>query len=352
MPDEPSLDKLRRGIPIEGRTTAPSEIRPRLGVRTRRTRARQDASERRRLEAGDARRRARAVPLCSRSDREATNASWWVVRLAEGRTRQIREMFLRIGHPVQKLRRVAIGPVRDARLPVGAWRELTEDEVRRLRETTAVSAGEAPDSAAAAGRSPSRVIAIDGPSGVGKSTVARLLAARFGIAYLDSGALYRAAALKVVRAGIDPDDAGRWIVCSQTTRIEVSVAQGAAIVVRLDGEAVSDELRSAAVTRTASRIAAQPAVRRRLTAVQRAAVPPSGAVVEGRDIGSVVFPDTPHKFFLDARLEVRGSATPARRAALAAERGARRSGGRHRRARSARQRAVALAADASTTRTA
>ena len=89
------------------------------------------------------------------------------------------------------------------------------------------------------------------------------------------------------------------------TRIEVGVTQ-ATIVVRLDGEAVSDELRSEAVTRTASRIAAQPAVRRRLTAVQRAAVPPSGAVVEGRDIGSVVFPDTPHKFFLDARLEVRG----------------------------------------------
>ncbi len=59
-----------------------------------------------------------------------------MVRLAEGRTRQIREMFLRIGHPVQKLRRVAIGPLRDARLPVGAWRELTEDEVRRLRETS------------------------------------------------------------------------------------------------------------------------------------------------------------------------------------------------------------------------
>jgi cytidylate kinase len=77
-------------------------------------------------------------------------------------------------------------------------------------------------------------------------------------------------------------------------------------VVLLDGEPVTDELRTDAVTRTASRIAAQSAVRRRLTAVQRAAVPPSGAVVEGRDIASVVFPDTPHKFFLDARLEVRG----------------------------------------------
>jgi cytidylate kinase len=151
------------------------------------------------------------------------------------------------------------------------------------------------------------VIAIDGPSGVGKSTVARLLAARLGLVYLDSGALYRAAALKVTRAAIDPDDADAVDRLLESTRIDVIAAPGAAIVVRLDGDAVGDELRSAAVTRTASRIAAQPAVRRRLTAVQRAAVPPSGAVVEGRDIGSVVFPDTPHKFFLDARLEVRGS---------------------------------------------
>jgi cytidylate kinase len=151
------------------------------------------------------------------------------------------------------------------------------------------------------------VIAIDGPSGVGKSTVARLLAERFGVVYLDSGALYRAAALKVLRAAIDPDDAGAVERLLDATRIEVIVAPGTTIVVRLDGEVVRDELRSAAVTHMASRIAAQPAVRRRLTTVQRAAVPPSGAVVEGRDIGSVVFPDTPHKFFLDARLEVRGS---------------------------------------------
>jgi amphi-Trp domain-containing protein len=85
------------------------------------------------------------------------------------------------------------------------------------------------------------------------------------------------------------------------------VAPGGAISVRLDGNAVSAELRDATVTRTASRIASQAAVRRRLTAVQRAAVPAIGAVVEGRDIGSVVFPETPHKFFLDARVEVRGA---------------------------------------------
>jgi cytidylate kinase len=150
------------------------------------------------------------------------------------------------------------------------------------------------------------VIAIDGPSGVGKSTVARLVAARLGLAYLDSGALYRAAALKVARAAIDPDDTAAVERVLETTRIDAVLEPGAAMVVRLDGVAVKEELRDAAVTRTASHIAAQPAVRRRLTEVQRAAVPPSGAVVEGRDIGSVVFPETPHKFFLDARLDVRG----------------------------------------------
>jgi cytidylate kinase len=169
-----------------------------------------------------------------------------------------------------------------------------------------VSAAIPPGSDDSARRTGSRVIAIDGPSGVGKSTVARLLASRLGVVYLDSGALYRAAALKVVRAAIDPDDANEVERLLEGTRIDVRVAPGGAIELLLDGETVGEQLRTAAVTRMASRIAGQPAVRRRLTAVQRAAVPPSGAVVEGRDIGSVVFPDTPHKFFLDARLEVRG----------------------------------------------
>jgi 23S rRNA pseudouridine2605 synthase len=134
LPDEPSLDKLRRGIPLEGRLTAPSEIRPRLGVRRRNVRARRrgaDGADRSADATAAARRQRR-----SSSRAEPPNTSWWVVRLTEGRTRQIREMFQRIGHPVQKLRRIAIGPVRDPRLPVGAWRELSDDEVDRLRETS------------------------------------------------------------------------------------------------------------------------------------------------------------------------------------------------------------------------
>jgi 23S rRNA pseudouridine2605 synthase len=131
LPDEPSLDKLRRGIKLEGRTTAPSEIRPRLGVRRRRARDGRGGSDRGPHQgAGRGARRERSQ--AARRESEAPNSSWWVVRLGEGRTRQIREMFMRIGHPVQKLRRIAIGPLRDPLLPVGAWRELTADEVRRL----------------------------------------------------------------------------------------------------------------------------------------------------------------------------------------------------------------------------
>jgi 23S rRNA pseudouridine2605 synthase len=124
-PDEPSLDRLRRGIPLEGRLTAPSEIRPRAVVRRRRVRDGASGAEHPR-QRGE--RRGQPEPRA-----EGPGSSWWVVRLAEGRSRQIREMFQRIGHPVQKLRRIAIGPLRDPRLPVGACRELTRDEVQRLR---------------------------------------------------------------------------------------------------------------------------------------------------------------------------------------------------------------------------
>jgi cytidylate kinase len=114
-------------------------------------------------------------------------------------------------------------------------------------------------------------------------------------------------ALKVLRAAVDPDDPVAVERLLDGTRVEIELEPRARLVVRLDGEIVSEDLREPAVARTASRIAAQPAVRALLTAVQRAAVPPGGAVVEGRDIGSVVFPETRHKFFLEARIEVRGA---------------------------------------------
>jgi 23S rRNA pseudouridine2605 synthase len=127
LPDEDALDRLRRGIPLEGRLTAPADIRPREGGHRRRS---DDKSP----PAATSRRHGARGHAVQEPRRRAPVNSWWIVRLSEGRTRQIREMFLRIGHPVQKLRRVAIGPVRDPALPVGALRELTRDEVRRLRD--------------------------------------------------------------------------------------------------------------------------------------------------------------------------------------------------------------------------
>jgi len=109
-PTETQLDRLRAGIPIEGQRTMPCRITPRNLEKERR--------------------RAR------RSDENESDNSWWIVELTEGRTRQIREMFFRVGHPVQKLRRVAIGPLRDPDLPLGAFRELTEPEVEKLRKAT------------------------------------------------------------------------------------------------------------------------------------------------------------------------------------------------------------------------
>jgi 23S rRNA pseudouridine2605 synthase len=114
-PAEPQLEKLRTGIPIDGRRTSPCRITARYA----------EGSKQRRV----ARKRAA-------EEGEGEN-SWWTVELTEGRTRQIREMFFRIGHPVQKLRRVAIGPLRDPNLPVGDLRELSEAEVEKLRRVTA-----------------------------------------------------------------------------------------------------------------------------------------------------------------------------------------------------------------------
>jgi cytidylate kinase len=146
------------------------------------------------------------------------------------------------------------------------------------------------------------VIAIDGPSGVGKSTVTRAVADRLGCASLDTGATYRAATLAVLRAGIDPAD--EPAVVSVVAAADIDVSDGA---VRLDGEVVSDAIREGEVTSAVSGIAAIPGVRRLLVALQRHWVESRGgeAVVEGRDIGTVVFPGAPVKVFLTAPAEVR-----------------------------------------------
>lgn len=153
---------------------------------------------------------------------------------------------------------------------------------------------------------PPRVVAIDGPSGVGKSTAARLLAERLGVPVLDTGAMYRAVALEVLRRRVDPGDRAAVVRVAATAPVEV-VARRHGIEVRLAGEDVEPHIRTPEVSDATSRISAYPEVRERLVELQRRAAASFGAVVEGRDIGTVVFPDAPYKFFLEARSEVRAA---------------------------------------------
>ncbi|HET9255552.1 MAG TPA: (d)CMP kinase [Pseudonocardiaceae bacterium] len=159
------------------------------------------------------------------------------------------------------------------------------------------------------------VVAVDGPAGSGKSTVARQLAASWGARYLDTGAMYRAAALGVLRAGINPAEPAAVYEAVERRRIEVGTEPHAARV-SLDGEDVSAEIRSPAVTTAVSPVSAVPRVRVLLVAQQRQIITDAlatvgGIVVEGRDIGTVVAPEAPLKVFLTASAAQRA----ARRAA-------------------------------------
>jgi cytidylate kinase len=155
------------------------------------------------------------------------------------------------------------------------------------------------------------VIAIDGPAGAGKSTVARALAERLGFTYLDSGAMYRSVALAVLRAGADPDDADESGRLASSLAIELGNER-----VAIDGEDVSEAIREPEVSEAASRVSVHPQVREAMVARQRALISAADYVAEGRDIGTVVSPDSPLKVFLTASDEERAR----RRAAETGER--------------------------------
>ncbi|MGD0858782.1 MAG: (d)CMP kinase [Terracidiphilus sp.] len=149
------------------------------------------------------------------------------------------------------------------------------------------------------------IVAIDGPAGAGKSTVARHLARHFGLLNLESGAMYRAFALKALRAAVSLDESKRLEALAAETTILLEPTQEDNRVL-LDGEDVTALIRSQAVTDAASRVSVFPPIRARMVRLQQQLGAAGGVVMEGRDIGTVVFPQAEVKIFLDAAPEVRG----------------------------------------------
>ena len=152
-----------------------------------------------------------------------------------------------------------------------------------------------------------RIVTIDGPSGGGKSTVSRALAAKLGFTYLDTGAMYRAVAFKCREQGVDPSNALQLEQLLQTIRIDLlpPAAGEDDVRVMLDGQEVGPYLRTPEMGMLASAVSALPLVRQKLTALQQQIGAAGRIVAEGRDTGTVVFPEAAWKFFLDASPEVR-----------------------------------------------
>lgn len=148
------------------------------------------------------------------------------------------------------------------------------------------------------------IVAIDGPAGVGKSTVAKLLASQLGFLYLDTGALYRSVAWAVLKQGVEPGDAKAVAALLPKLSLQMQVANNE-VSVSINGKDVTKELRTPPVSAAASVVSAIPAVRAWLLPVQREIGQKGSVVAEGRDIGTKVFPSAPVKFFLEADPTVR-----------------------------------------------
>jgi cytidylate kinase len=148
------------------------------------------------------------------------------------------------------------------------------------------------------------IIAIDGPAGAGKSTIARLLARELGFLYLDTGAMYRSLALKAIESGIDDLDEKKIAELAKNSSIEL-VDKGGTLKVFLDGRDVSCLIRQPLVTETVSEIARIKEVRQVLVELQRKLAHQKDSILDGRDIGTVVFPNADKKFYLDANFEER-----------------------------------------------
>ena len=148
------------------------------------------------------------------------------------------------------------------------------------------------------------IVAIDGPSGAGKSTLAKRVARELGFTYLDTGAMYRALALKILRQGLNVEDSAKLAELVDSTEIDL-VESGGTLKVVLDGTNVSDLIRTPEVSQMASKGSAFPVVRKRMLNLQRRLGKKGNVVAEGRDIGTVIFPHADVKIYLDASVEER-----------------------------------------------
>src|SRR5437764_922714 len=167
---------------------------------------------------------------------------------------------------------------------------------RRLRAAAPRAAGDGAESMPL-------IVAIDGPAGVGKSTVSRRVARALGVPMIDTGAMYRAIGLAAVRRGIGLHDAAALESLANGTRIDFIPGEQPRVL--LDGEDVTELIRTQEISMAASHVSAVPAVRRVMVRLQQELGRRNGGVLEGRDIGTKVFPETPYKFFLTARPEIR-----------------------------------------------
>lgn len=149
------------------------------------------------------------------------------------------------------------------------------------------------------------IIAIDGPAGSGKSTVSKLVAKKLDLLYIDTGAMYRALTLKAMREKLSLEDEDALVKLAHSTRIDLE--PGSSLKVMLDGEDVAHLIRTPELTNNVKYIARVPGVREEMVRLQRSIGQRRGAVLEGRDIGTVVFPNADYKFYLDADTEERAN---------------------------------------------
>jgi cytidylate kinase len=149
------------------------------------------------------------------------------------------------------------------------------------------------------------IIAIDGPAGAGKSTVAKIIAQKLGFLYVDTGAMYRALTLKAIREKIDSKDISSIIEMAGRSRVDLRNNQDGSLIIFLDNEDVTGAIRKPLITKSVSDIARIKEVREVMLGIQRRLGKERDSVLDGRDIGTVVFPDADKKFYIDARFDER-----------------------------------------------